>query len=78
LLRCLNLLETPSGGRIFFKDTDLPAKGTDVPAIRQKMGMVFQSFNLYAHLSVLKNLTTSRSIFYAPKATLIHPRGRTK
>ncbi len=57
LLRCLNLLETPSGGKIFFNDTDLLAKATDVPAIRQKMGMVFQSFNLYAHLSVLENLT---------------------
>jgi polar amino acid transport system ATP-binding protein len=57
LLRCLNLLETPSGGRIFFNNVELLAKATNVPRIRQKMGMVFQSFNLYAHLSVLENLT---------------------
>jgi len=57
LLRCLNLLETPSGGSIFIDNVPLLAKSTNVPQIRQKMGMVFQSFNLYAHLSVLENLT---------------------
>ncbi len=57
LLRCLNLLERPSGGSIYIDNTDLLARGTDVPGIRRKMGMVFQSFNLYAHLSVLENLT---------------------
>lgn len=56
-LRCLNLLESPSGGSIFINNINLLAKDTDVPKIRQKMGMVFQSFNLYAHLSVLENLT---------------------
>jgi polar amino acid transport system ATP-binding protein len=56
-LRCLNLLETPTGGSIFIDDVPLLDKKTDVPKIRQKMGMVFQSFNLYAHLSVLENLT---------------------
>jgi polar amino acid transport system ATP-binding protein len=56
-LRCLNLLETPSGGSIYIDDINLLAKGTDIPKIRQRMGMVFQSFNLYAHLSVLQNLT---------------------
>lgn len=56
-LRCLNLLETPSGGSIFIDDIPLLDKRTDVPKIRQRMGMVFQSFNLYAHLSVLDNLT---------------------
>lgn len=57
LLRCLNLLEKPSGGDIYIKDLDLLAKTTNVPKIRQKMGMVFQSFYLYAHLSVLENIT---------------------
>lgn len=57
LLRCLNLLEMPSSGRIYFNNVDLLAKTTNVPKIRQKMGMVFQSFNLYTHLSVLENLT---------------------
>ncbi|HBK53738.1 MAG TPA: amino acid ABC transporter ATP-binding protein, partial [Syntrophomonas wolfei] len=47
----------PSGGSIYINNVDLLAKDTDVPKIRQKMGMVFQSFNLYAHLSVLENLT---------------------
>ncbi|MEN6349595.1 MAG: ATP-binding cassette domain-containing protein, partial [Syntrophomonas sp.] len=56
-LRCLNLLEEPSGGRIYIDKADLLAKTAYVPKIRQKMGMVFQSFNLYAHLSVLENLT---------------------
>lgn len=57
LLRCLNLLESPTGGSIFIDDVPLLDKGTNVPKIRQKMGMVFQSFNLYSHLSVLENLT---------------------
>jgi polar amino acid transport system ATP-binding protein len=56
-LRCLNLLEMPSGGEISIDDIPLLDKNTDVPHIRQKMGMVFQSFNLYNHLSVLENLT---------------------
>ena len=57
LLRCLNLLETPTGGSIFIDDVPLLDKKTNVPKIRQKMGMVFQSFNLYAHLTILENLT---------------------
>ena len=56
-LRCLNLLETPTGGEIFIDGVPLLGKLTNVPKLRQKMGMVFQSFNLYAHLSVLENLT---------------------
>lgn len=56
-LRCLNLLETPTGGSIEIDGIPLLAKGTHVPKLRQKMGMVFQSFNLYQHLTVLENLT---------------------
>ena len=56
-LRCLNLLETPTGGSMFIDGIPLLDKKTNVPKLRQKMGMVFQSFNLYAHLSVLENLT---------------------
>ena len=55
-LRCLNLLESPTGGNIFIDNVHLLDKTTNVPAIRQKMGMVFQSFNLYNHLSVMGNL----------------------
>ena len=56
-LRCLNLLENPTGGRIFIDGIDLLDKHTDVPKMRQRMGMVFQSFNLFAHLTVLENLS---------------------
>lgn len=56
-LRCLNLLENPTSGAIYIDDIPILDKNTDVPKIRQKMGMVFQSFNLYAHLTVLENLT---------------------
>ena len=55
-LRCLNLLERPSGGSIIIDGADILARGTDEPALRRKMGMVFQAFNLYAHLTVLENL----------------------
>lgn len=57
LLRCLNLLERPSQGSILFDGVELLAKGTDVRRIRQKMNMVFQSFNLFTHLTVIENLT---------------------
>ncbi len=57
LLRCLNLLEMPTGGKIFIDEIDILDKNADVPKIRQKMGMVFQSFNLFSHLTVLENLT---------------------
>ena len=56
-LRCLNLLEQPSGGSITVDGIDLLDKKSDVPKIRQRMNMVFQSFNLFSHLTVLENLT---------------------
>ena len=56
-LRCLNLLDQPSGGTIRIAGVDILDKKSDVPKIRQKMNMVFQSFNLFSHLSVLENLT---------------------
>ncbi len=56
-LRCLNLLDTPTGGEILIDGIPMLDKNTNVPKLRQRMGMVFQSFNLYAHLSVLDNLT---------------------
>lgn len=57
LLRCLNLLENPTSGELKIDGISMLDKHTDIPKIRQKMGMVFQSFNLYHHLSVLENLT---------------------
>jgi polar amino acid transport system ATP-binding protein len=56
-LRCLNLLDQPTSGSIWINDVDVLARQADVPKVRQKMNMVFQSFNLFAHLSVVDNLT---------------------
>ena len=56
-LRCLNLLETPTGGSIFFEGEDLTDKKVDLDLHRQKMGMVFQQFNLFPHMTILENLT---------------------
>ncbi len=56
-LRCLNLLESPTGGEIWFEGNNITAKGTNIDAIRCKMGMVFQHFNLFPHLTVLQNIT---------------------
>ena len=56
-LRCLNLLETPTGGRIEFNGNDITDKKTNINIHRQKMGMVFQHFNLFPHLTILQNLT---------------------
>ena len=56
-LRCLNLLENPTGGSIEFDGIDLTGAKVDLDLHRQKMGMVFQQFNLFPHLTVLENLT---------------------
>lgn len=56
-LRCLNLLDQPSGGSIYIDDENILAKKVDVPKIRQKMGMVFQHFYLFEHLTVLQNVS---------------------
>jgi len=56
-LRCLNLLEKPTSGQIIFEGNDLTDKKTDLNAHRQRMGMVFQQFNLFPHMTILKNLT---------------------
>ncbi len=56
-LRCLNLLDSPTGGKIFVNEEDQLAKGANVSKLRQKMGMVFQSFNLFNHLTILDNIT---------------------
>ncbi len=57
LLRCLNLIEKPSFGDIIFEGISLTDKKTDLSLIRQKMGMVFQQFNLFPHLTVIDNIT---------------------
>jgi ABC-type polar amino acid transport system ATPase subunit len=57
LLRCVNLLEPLDSGRIFFEGEEITRKGADVSAVRQRIGMVFQQFNLFPHLTVLNNVT---------------------
>lgn len=56
-LRCLNLLETPTGGQIVFEGTDITSRKTNIDKMREKIGMVFQSFNLFANMTVLDNVT---------------------
>ena len=56
-LRCMNLLEVPTGGQILFKDVDITDKKVDINIHRQKMGMVFQHFNLFPHKTILENMT---------------------
>ena len=58
-LRCLNLLETPTGGTIVFDGKEITSPKADIASVRREMGMVFQHFNLFPHLTVLENLTLS-------------------
>lgn len=57
LLRCINMIEKPSGGNIIFEGKSLMDKNTNLSLIREKIGMVFQQFNLFPHLTVLDNIT---------------------
>jgi arginine/lysine/histidine transport system ATP-binding protein len=59
-LRCMNLLERPTRGRIYFNDQDITEPKVNISTVRQKLGMVFQHFNLFPHMNTLKNVT------YAP------------
>ena len=68
-LRCLNRLEEPSGGEIWFKDTEITSKKCDINKLRMKMGMVFQHFILFPHLSILENITIGpRKLLKMPTA----------
>lgn len=64
LLRCLNLLETPTSGRIFWKETEITQKNFNPEKMRQKIGMVFQNFHLFPHLTAIENVA------YAPEKVL--------
>jgi polar amino acid transport system ATP-binding protein len=69
LLRCVNLLEPVDGGRITFEGQELTAKGVSLPEVRQRIGIVFQQFNLFPHLRVIDNLTlAARRIKRMPRA----------
>ena len=56
-LRCLNLLEVPTGGKVLFEGVDITDRKADINLHRQKMGMVFQHFNLFPHMTILRNMT---------------------
>jgi len=56
MLRCISLLEKPTSGQIVFEDTEITAKGTDINKVREHVGMVFQSFNLFPHLTAKRNV----------------------
>ena len=69
LLRCINLLEPIDEGRIFFEDAEITRKGADVSRVRQRIGMVFQQFNLFPHLTAIDNVTlAARKIRKVPRA----------
>jgi len=69
LLRCVNLLEPVDSGRIFLEGEEITRKGADVSAVRQRIGIVFQQFNLFPHLRVLDNLTlAARRVRKQPRA----------
>ena len=69
LLRCVNLLEPLQSGRIFFEGEEITRRGTDLSSVRQRIGMVFQQFNLFPHLTVMDNLTlATRRIRRRPRA----------
>ena len=69
LLRCVNLLEPVDSGRIFLEGEEITRKGVDVSAVRQRIGIVFQQFNLFPHLRVMDNLTlAARHVRKQPKA----------
>ncbi len=59
LLRCINLLEKPTSGRIWLDDTEITDPRCDICKVRQRMGMVFQSFNLFGHMTVIENIMFS-------------------
>ena len=70
LLRCVNLLEPLDSGRIWFEGQEITARGTDLSAVRQRIGIVFQQFNLFPHLKVIDNLTLAvRRIRRVKRAT---------
>ena len=70
LLRCINLLEPVDGGRIFVHGTEITASGIDVNGVRRGIGIVFQAYNLFPHMSIVDNVTL------APRKTLgASPRG---
>ena len=61
-IRCLNLMDEPTGGQVWFKDQQINAKGVDINLVRRHIGMVFQHFNLFPHLTVRRNITLAPTL----------------
>ena len=76
VLRCLNLLEEPTSGSITIEGEDILAKGANVDRIRQRMGMVFQRFNLFPHLTVAENITIAPMMVAGVSKTEARDRAR--
>ena len=76
LLRCLNLLERPTSGQVFIGDDEITAPGAAVDALRQRVGMVFQQFNLFPHKTALENVTLAPINVRGVKKEAAHERGR--
>jgi len=72
-LRCLNRLEEPTGGQLFFEGVDITDAKTDINKHRQKMGMVFQQFNLFPHMTIMDNLTLAPIKLQGKKKEEIEP-----
>jgi polar amino acid transport system ATP-binding protein len=69
LLRCVNLLERIDAGRIFLEGDEITRRGVDVNAVRRRVGIVFQAFNLFPHMSVLQNVTLATTrVLHRPRA----------
>ena len=68
-LRCLNLLEQPEEGKIFFQGTEITGKGVNIDRHRQKIGMVFQHFNIFPHLTVAQNITLAPTLLKGKSQT---------
>lgn len=76
LLQCINLLTRPTGGRIWLADRDITAPGTNVNRVRQRIGMVFQEFNLFNHLTALDNVTIGLTRVLGMKTDEARRKGR--
>lgn len=71
LLRCMNLLETPTKGQVIFEGNDLTEKNVHLDELRQKMGMVFQSFNLFPHKKVIENIMLAPKLLHKDNQGII-------
>ena len=75
-LRCLNLLESPTSGKIFVDDEEITSKKIDINKVREDMGMVFQSFNLFNNLNILDNITLAPTLVKKMEKTKAEEKAR--